>query len=220
MNEQINNLVKQIKELEEELRLALKKQEKDIRYRVIGKRIKFEKKIKQAHKKLKIGIFHWLRSSKLNNILSAPFIYGMIVPLLFLDACLSLFHAACFRLYHIPKVRRSDYMIFDRHQLAYLNIIEKVNCTYCSYAVGLVAYAREITARTEQYWCPIKHANKLLHPNQRDLFFIPYGKGEDFQRKQVLFRRALSKGQIHEIDFSDSETPLTDESRGSLDKKN
>lgn len=205
MNEQVKNLVRQIRELEDELSVALKKQEKEIRYRVIGTRIEFEKKLKKTHRKLKIGIFRWLGSSEPNNILSAPFIYAMIVPLLILDICITLYQSICFRLYHIPKVSRADYMVFDRHQLAYLNIIEKINCTYCAYTVGLIAYVREITARTEQYWCPIKHANKLLHPNQRDLFFIPYGEGENFHAKQALFRRALSKGEIPETNMTDSE---------------
>jgi hypothetical protein len=43
-------------------------------------------------------------------------------------------------------------MIFDRTHLAYLNLVEKINCAYCSYGNGLAAYLREIAARTEQYW--------------------------------------------------------------------
>ncbi|HEY5715888.1 MAG TPA: hypothetical protein VIS54_05685 [Psychromonas sp.] len=215
MNEQVKNLVQQIRALEDELSAILKKQEKEIRYRVNGTRIEFEHKFKEAQQKLKIGIFHWLRASKLNNIISAPFIYAMIVPLVFLDICITLYQSICFRLYHVPKVSRSDYMIFDRHQLGYLNIIEKVNCSYCAYGVGLVAYSREIIARTEQYWCPIKHANKLLHPNQRDLFFIPYGEGEGFHAKQELFRRALTDEEIPEIDMDDTGDKDSDQSKPS-----
>jgi len=32
----------------------------------------------------------------------------------------------------------------DRHHLAYLNVIEKLNCEYCGYANGVFAYVREI----------------------------------------------------------------------------
>ena len=205
MNEQVKKLVQQIRELEDELSVILKKQEKEIRYRVSGTRIEFEKKFKDAQIKLKVGIFRWLRSSKLTNILSAPFIYAMIFPLVILDICITLYQFICFRLYRIPKVSRSDYMIFDRHRLGYLNIIEKINCSYCAYGVGLIAYSREIIARTEQYWCPIKHASKLLHPNQRDLFFIPYGEGEGLQAKQEIFRRALADEEIPLMDIEEDD---------------
>ncbi|WP_372883176.1 hypothetical protein [Psychromonas sp.] len=204
MNEQVKKLVQQIRGLEDELSVILKKQEKEIRYRVNGTRIEFEKKFKEAQKKLKVGIFRWLRTSKLNNLLSAPFIYAMIVPIVILDICITLYQFVCFRLYHIPRVSRSDYMIFDRHHLAYLNVIEKINCSYCAYGVGLIAYSREIIARTEQYWCPIKHANKLLHPNKRDLFFMPYGKGEGLHSKQELYRRALSDEEIPVTDIEEN----------------
>lgn len=205
MNEQIKNLVQQIRRLEEELSEILKTQEKEIRARVYGTRLEFEKKLRESHQKLKMSIYRWLRESKFNNVLSGPFIYGMLVPLLFLDVTLTLYQVICFRLYRIPRVSRSNYMVFDRQHLAYLNLIEKVNCTYCAYAVGLFAYAREISARTEQYWCPIKHAGKLLHPDQRDFYFIPYGEGENFHEKQAQFRCALAKGEIPVINIDDTE---------------
>ncbi len=205
MNEQVKNLVEQITRLEEELSVVLKKQEKEIRYRVNGTRIEFEKKLKETHQNLKVGIFRWLGSSKPNNVMSAPFIYAMIVPLLILDGCITLYQSICFQLYHIPKVSRAEYMVFDRHHLGYLNIIEKINCTYCAYAIGLIAYAREITSSTEQYWCPIKHAGNLLHPNQREIYFIPYGESEAFHAKQAQFRRALSKGEVPIINDTDTE---------------
>ena len=40
--------------------------------------------------------------------------------MLFFDACVSFFQWACFPVYGITKVRRSDYIVFDRHQLHYL----------------------------------------------------------------------------------------------------
>ena len=63
--------------------------------------------------------------------------------------------------------RTGDDLVFDRHRLGYLNAIEKVHCVYCGYANGLVAYAREIAARTEQYFCPIKHAAPIAAPHDR-----------------------------------------------------
>ena len=36
-----------------------------------------------------------------------------------------------------------------------------INCIYRSYANGLCSYVTEVAARTEQHWCPIKHARRL-----------------------------------------------------------
>ncbi len=196
MNEKIERLVRQINELEDELKATLLEQQAEIRYRVEGTRIEFEKKIKQTHRQLRVGLFRWLRSSKPRNVLSAPFIYGMILPMTFMDLTLTLYQWICFRLYRIPRVQRSDYIVIDRHQLAYLNLIEKLNCSYCAYANGLLAYAREITSRTEQYWCPIKHARKMQDPHRRYLYFLPYGDAEDYHLKQRQYRRALRRGDI------------------------
>ena len=41
-------------------------------------------------------------------------------------------------------------MVIDRYALSYLNVIEKLNCVYCEYVNGLIAYVQEIAARTEQ----------------------------------------------------------------------
>lgn len=196
MNEKIERLVRQITELEDELKATLLEQQAEIRYRVEGTRIEFEKKIKQTHRQLRVGLFRWLRSSRPRNVLSAPFIYGMILPMTFMDLTLTLYQWVCFRLYRIPRVQRSDYIVIDRHQLAYLNLIEKLNCSYCAYANGLLAYAREITSRTEQYWCPIKHARKMQDPHRRYLYFLPYGDAEDYHLKQRQYRRALRRGDI------------------------
>jgi hypothetical protein len=54
----------------------------------------------------------------------------------------------------VLKVKRSDYIVFDRHQLHYLNFIEKFHCTYCEYGNGLMGYMTEILARTEEYFAP------------------------------------------------------------------
>jgi hypothetical protein len=91
----------------------------------------------------------------------------------------------------IPLVRRSDYIALDRGKLAYLNGIEKANCNYCGYANGLLAYIREVTARTEQYWCPIKHARRVkgAHPHYRA--FVDYGDAEGYKKELPVLRKTL-----------------------------
>jgi hypothetical protein len=96
----------------------------------------------------------YLLDSSFLVILTAPVIYFGVVPFLLLDLFMSVYQAICFPLYGIPKVRRADYLVFDRGRLQYLNLVERINCSYCSYGNGLLAWSREISARTEQHWCP------------------------------------------------------------------
>ena len=108
------------------------------------------------HKAARIGLLDYLASARLAVVLTAPFIYALILPLVLLDLFVTLFHAVCFPVYGIEKVPRRDYVVIDRHQLAYLNGLQKLNCMYCGYANGLIGWVREIAARTEAHWCPIK----------------------------------------------------------------
>jgi len=108
----------------------------------------------------------------LRHILSFPFIWGMLIPLALFDICLEIYHQICFRLYGLSRVKRRNYIKIDRHKLKYLAWYEKINCAYCGYANGLVNYAVVIAARTEQYWCGIKH--------EKDPNFIPPAHHKDF----------------------------------------
>lgn len=44
----------------------------------------------------------------------------------------------------LDRVRRRDYLVFDRAHLAYLNLVEKINCACCSYGNALAAYFKEV----------------------------------------------------------------------------
>jgi len=192
MNDRIRHLMEQIESLETELNKALQEQQVHLSFKIKGKRIEFEQSIKDAHKKLKVGFIKWLGNRPI-NLITAPIIYGMIVPMALLDLCLWLYQATCFPIYKIKKVNRSDYMIFDRHHLSFLNFIEKFHCHYCAYGNGLVAYATEILARTEQYFCPIKHARKMIGTHERYKKFIAYGDANDYQIRLEQFRKDLSQ---------------------------
>jgi hypothetical protein len=133
----------------------------------------------------------WLGNRPI-NLLTAPIIYGMVFPMLLLDVCICFYQAICFPIYKIPKVNRDNYIIFDRHHLSYLNIVEKSHCVYCTYGNGLLAYATEIIARTEQYFCPIKHARKMMGRHARYANFVEYGDAEDYQTKLEKFRTGLA----------------------------
>jgi hypothetical protein len=107
-------------------------------------------------------------------VLSAPLIYACLAPMVLLDLFISLYQAVCFPIYGIPKVRRAAYFVFDRGRLRYLNVLERLNCFYCSYANGLAAYVAEIAGRTEQHWCPIKHGRDPQSPHARYARFLPF----------------------------------------------
>jgi hypothetical protein len=180
MNERIRELLAEIVKLEDELEQALDAQQEQVVYRIEGTRVRFERRIRETQDQLRIGLLRWAWHASPRNAASAPFIYGMIIPLALLDLFISLYQAICFPLYRVAKVHRSSYIVLDRHHLRYLNSIEKLNCVYCGYANGLLAYAREIASRTEQYWSPIKHARRVLGTHRRYAHFLDYGEARDY----------------------------------------
>lgn len=182
VNEQIQKIVDKITELEEELRSVLYEQQSQFAYKVAGKRIEFEEGVREAHKKFKTSWFYWFITVSPKHLLSGPFIYGLVIPLLIFDIGVSVYQSICFRLYGVSLVKRSDYFFYDHRHLAYLNSFEKINCLYCSYASGVINYAREIASRTEQYWCPIKHARKIIDVHHRYTDFLDYGDAENYQK--------------------------------------
>jgi hypothetical protein len=193
MNDPIQQLLEQITALEDDLRKALGEQQSTVFFQIKGKRIEFEQSIKQTHRRLKQNFFRWLVTNRPQNLITGPIIYSMIIPLLVTDVFVSFYQMTCFPIYGIKKVRRADYIIFDRQQLHYLNFIEKFHCTYCAYGSGMISYVSEIIARTEQYFCPIKHARKILGTHKRYAQFLEYGVAENYQTKLEAYRRALGK---------------------------
>lgn len=191
MNEKITHLLEKLAAIEDDLQTAIHEQESRMFFEIKGKRVEFEQSVRQAHQKLKTNLFRWLVTDRPQNLITGPLIYGMIVPLVILDFGVSFYQWVCFPIYGITKVRRADYLVFDRRHLAFLNLIEKFHCTYCEYANGLMGYMTEILARTEQYFCPIKHAHKVLRPHSRYQRFLTYGDADAYQAKLEAFRVAL-----------------------------
>lgn len=195
MNDKIRLLLEQISTLDEELRTALHEQETRVLFEIKGKRVEFEQSVKQAHRKLKLGFFRWLVTNRPQNLITGPIIYSMIIPLFITDLLISFYQFSCFPIYKIAKVRRADFVIFDRSQLQYLNFIEKFHCTYCEYANGVIAYVREIIGRTEQYFCPIKHARKVLGSHSHYACFLDYGEADNYEAKLEAYRVALGTAE-------------------------
>lgn len=144
-----------------------------------------------------MGLFHWLVTNRPLNLITWPIIYSMIIPLVTVDLCVSFYQATCFPIYRIEKVPRADYIVLDRQHLDYLNFFQKLHCSYCAYGVGVIACIGEIVARTEQYFCPIKHARKILGTHARYTNFPDYGDAADFAAKLEAFRVALAVKKWH-----------------------
>lgn len=125
------------------------------------------------------------------NILSMPFIYAVVAPLALLDVVVSLYQSVCFRIWSIPLSARSEYIRFDRHKLRYLNALQRVNCAYCSYAQGVLAYAVDIASKTEKYWCPIQHEEPPVAPHSRYRSFLIFGDGADLEARWNKLRLDL-----------------------------
>lgn len=191
MPSSMDDLLERIVTLEKEVESELDRARERWRYRVDAGRVRFEREVRQAHKRLKKSIPRFLRESSLPNLLTAPLIYSMIVPIALLDLWITVYQGVCFRIYGIARVRRSAYIVIDRQHLAYLNAIEKLNCVYCGYANGVFSYVREVAGRTEQYWCPIRHARRVRAPHPHYRHFVDYGDPEGYQRRLIPLRAEL-----------------------------
>jgi hypothetical protein len=195
MTERMQGLVAEILRLQSELDGEIEKRRKALGWHLKADMVEFEQGIAAEHRRLRKSIVSFLAQSPPSVMLTAPLIYSLIIPFAIIDAWASLYQAICFRAYRIPRVHRVDYIVFDRQHLAYLNWIEALNCLYCGYANGVIGYVREIGSRTEQYWCPIKHALRVADPHQRYYQFLEYGDADGYRARLEDFRERLRASQ-------------------------
>ncbi|MEZ5841746.1 MAG: hypothetical protein R3D02_15410 [Hyphomicrobiales bacterium] len=192
MQPQFDQLLDHIRQLEDELEDEFERRRDDFVSRLENGRVTFEAEVRRRHRELKARLAPYLLGVRPLVLVTAPVIYSLIVPFALLDLFVTVYQAACFPVYGIDKVSRRDFIVIDRHLLGYLNAIEKLNCVYCSYANGLVGYVREIAARTEQYWCPIKHARRVAGAHPRYPKFFDYGDAERYHDDLEEMRGAIA----------------------------
>lgn len=192
-------LANRIKTFEEGVEGSLAEKEREFQYYWHNGKAKFAREVVRQHRRLKRSLGAYILRSRLLVALTAPLIYLCIIPFLLLDLFVTLYQVVCFPIYGIPLVRRANHIVFDRGRLAYLNLLERLNCIYCSYANGICSYVTEIAGRTEQHWCPIKHARRLQKPHSRYGHFFDYGDAQRYWRQVETVRR----------DFGDLETRNT-----------
>lgn len=186
-------LLDRIRELQDEFELELAKRREAFRYRLENGRVVWEEEARRQHRALRVRWLAFLRRTRPLTVITAPVIYALIVPFVLLDIFVTVYHAICFPVYGIPKVRRADHIRLDRHHLAYLNGLQKLNCVYCGYCNGLLSYVREIAGRTEAYWCPIKHAARVDGTHAHYGSFLEYGDADEFDQGMTRSRNDLKK---------------------------
>jgi len=191
MNERLDALIGKMRLLEQELVEEAKKKESEFCYSVHEKAVHFTDEAKIRHRKLRLGVRHYLVNSRFLVLATSPVIWMCAIPIALTDIVGTIYQSICFPIYGIPKVRRSDYLAFDRHRLNYLNFFEKLNCEYCAYVNGILAYFTEIAGRTEQHWCPIKHAGCSKCAHSRYKHFVDFGDAEQYRRHIEEVRRSF-----------------------------
>jgi hypothetical protein len=189
MNNRLDELLGKLKHLEDELLVEVHRKEQEFQYEIRAGKVHFTDKARAEHRKLLISARRYLVGSRFFSIFTAPVILSCIIPAVILDAWATCYMVICFPGYGIPKVRRRDYVVMDRWKLSYLNSIEKINCVYCEYVNGVMAYVQEIAGRTEQHWCPIKHALRLKIMHSRYHNFIDYGDAAAYRQRVEEVRR-------------------------------
>lgn len=185
----IDDLLARMRALEEELQAEFAKRRAEIEFEIRDRRVRFAQEVLRRQRLHRVGLWRFLRGSRLSVALTAPLIYAGFLPFALLDLFVSVYQALCFPVYGIPKVRRRDYLVFDRGDLPYLNAIERFNCFYCSYGNGVAAFFREVAARTEQYWCPIKHARRVVAAHERYPQFFEFGDAQAYRQGLERLRR-------------------------------
>ncbi|WDQ14901.1 hypothetical protein [Rhodopirellula sp. P2] len=198
MKPPLDKLLAEIRELEQLVSEKIQQTQSKLTFDLDRGRAVFSPEIKKRHRAQARQVWKTIWESPFLMILTAPVIYSLIIPLALLDLFVSVYQWICFPVYHVPRVRRSEYVVIDRHLLSYLNVIEKLNCVYCGYGNGVLAYASEISARTEQYWCPIKHAKLSKGCHTRQCLFCDFGDADGFRREYATLRE-----QFQDIEAED-----------------
>lgn len=186
-------LLRQIRSLQDEIEADLRRRSEAFRYRLINNRVVFEAEMRAYHRQMRVRLSTFLRRTRPMTVITAPVIYAMIVPFVLLDLFVTVYQMICFPAYGIEKVRRADFMRIDRHHLAYLNALQKINCVYCGYCNGLIGYVQEIAGRTEAYWCPIKHAARVGTYHAYYAQFVDYGDADGFEAGLERSRKTVTR---------------------------
>jgi hypothetical protein len=191
MKAQLDELLARIRSLQEEVEEVYRQAREEF----AEQKLRLAEEFLRRQRRYRTGLIRFIFTARPLVLLTAPMVYLGWLPFLALDLFVTLYQAICFPVWRIARARRSDYLVFDRADLPYLNAIERFNCLYCSYGNGVAAYAREVAARTEQYWCPIKHARRIVGAHDRYPRFFEHGDAEAYRQGLERLRREYGDKQ-------------------------
>jgi hypothetical protein len=151
MNTDVSRLPEEMRGLREQLERLFDSVRETFRYRVEYGRVRLSREVQELQWRYRVSSLRYLLNADLA----------------------SLFQHACLHACGVPVAARRRCMVNDRHKPAYLNVSEKVNCSYRGYANGVMACAREIISRTRKRWCPVRHARHVPDAHRRYPQFFP-----------------------------------------------
>ncbi|MBU0689726.1 MAG: hypothetical protein KJ850_01015 [Gammaproteobacteria bacterium] len=142
---------------------------------------------------IEVFSFKFLSRIRFGFLITIPSIVIMVIPAFILDMTASLYQAVNFRAYEIPLVGRKKYIFLDRYALRHLNFMEKFFCVYCGYFNGVMQYVSEIAARTEEFWCPIKHSKRVGFEHKRYMNYLEYDDSTEYHAKRKNIRLTMRR---------------------------
>ena len=101
-------------EFERELERVYEEKRANFQYTLKKGKVVFKKQIRAFQRQHKKGLIKYFHDAEIKHIISAPIVYSIIFPLIFLDFAITLYQHICFRIYGIPLIERSKYLIIDR----------------------------------------------------------------------------------------------------------
>ncbi len=104
-------------------------------------------------------------------------IYSMIIPIVILDISMTIYQWMYFTAMGIPKIKKNQFVVMERWDLNKLSNWQKLNCVYCEYVNGILAFAKAVGNQTEVYSCAIRH-NHALKDHGYEKQFYPEKKFE------------------------------------------
>jgi hypothetical protein len=102
----VERIVRRLHEAEEDLQREVHEQQRRWRFEVHRGRVRFDRGIRDAHRRMKQGIPAYIREGSLLSLVTAPVVYSLIVPLLVLDVWTTVYQCVCFPIYGVPRVHR------------------------------------------------------------------------------------------------------------------
>jgi hypothetical protein len=120
MSASVDRIVGRLRDAEEDLKRDVDEQQRRWQYRIHRGRVWFDKELGEAHRRLRQTIPAYIREGSAFNLLTAPVIYSLIIPLALLDVWTTAYQWVCFPIYGVARVRRRAYFVIDRRHLAYL----------------------------------------------------------------------------------------------------